>query len=43
MSGAQAIRVGREEELLDAARGGDEAAFGRLVDAYRRIWRARPH
>ena len=36
MSGAQAIRVGREEELLDAARGGDEAAFGRLVDAYRR-------
>jgi RNA polymerase sigma-70 factor (ECF subfamily) len=25
----------REQELLEAARGGDEAAFGRLVDGYR--------
>jgi RNA polymerase sigma-70 factor (ECF subfamily) len=27
--------TGQEQQLLDAARGGDEAAFGRLVETYR--------
>jgi RNA polymerase sigma-70 factor (ECF subfamily) len=27
--------TGQEQQLLEAARGGDETAFGRLVETYR--------
>ncbi len=35
MSAAPETTIAREEELLSRARGGDERAFGQLVDAYR--------
>lgn len=35
MAGAPTGSPGRERELLDAARGGDEHAFGRLVEPHR--------
>src|SRR4051812_33792978 len=36
MSAIRTNRAVQERELLDAARGGDEGAFGRLVEPHRR-------